>query len=533
MSIGVVARTGLVLLGVSGIVSASSSGHSEKSLSFTQLGTYASGAPLDTLGAEVAAYDPRTRRLFIVNVHARTIDIVDISDPSAPQPISAIALAPYGSQANSVAVRRGIVAAAVQAEVKTDPGHAVFFDVNGTFLAQVTVGSQPDMITFTPDGRRVLVANEGEPNDAYDVDPEGSASIIDLPGRISRLTDADVFTARFTAFNDARLDRSIRIFGPGATVAQDLEPEHVTVSDDSQTAWVVLQENNAIAELDLRKRRFTRLTGLGFKDHSRTSKGLDASDRDGPSNTGRVNIANWPVLGMYMPDGIASYKAKGRTYLVTANEGDARDYDGFAEEARVSSLTLDPAVFPDAAALQTNAQLGRLTVTTAGADRNGDGLVDRLLAFGGRSFSIWSDDGRQVFDSGDAFERITAAALPAFFNSDHVNNTSFDTRSDNKGPEPEGVAVAKLFGRWYAFVGLERIGGFVVADITNPFHPQFVRYVNNRNFSGDPSAGTAGDLGPEGLFVISEEDSPTRQPLLVVTHEVSGTTTMFGISKAR
>ncbi len=533
MTNGVAVRTVLLLLAVSGAVAGSSSGHSQKSITIAPLGTYVSGAPLDSLGAEVAAYDPGTRRLFIVNVHARTVDIVDITDPSAPAPVGQIAVTPYGSHANSVAVRHGIVVAAVQAEVKTDPGKAVFFDTSGTFLAQVTVGPQPDMITFTPDGRRILVANEGEPNDAYDLDPEGSVSIIELRRRVSGLTDADVVTAGFAAFNDARLDRSIRIFGPGATVAQDLEPEHITVSDDSETAWVVLQENNAIAELDLERRRFTRLTGLGFKDHSRAWKGLDAGDRDGPANAGRINIARWPVLGMYLPDAIVSYKVKGRTYLVTANEGDARDYDGFAEEARVSSLALDPAVFPDAAVLQTNAQLGRLTVTTAGADRNGDGLVDRLLAFGARSFSIWTDDGRQVFDSGDALEKITAAALPAFFNSDHVSNTSFDTRSDNKGPEPEGVAVAKISGRWYAFVGLERIGGIVVTDITDPFHPHFVQYVNNRNFTGSPAAGTAGDLGPEGLFVISEDDSPTGRPLLVVTNEVSGTTTVFGISKAR
>ena len=242
--------------------------------------------------------DPRTRRLFIVNVHARTIDIVDIADPSAPAAVGQIAVTPYGSHANSVTVRHGLVVAAVQPEVKTDLGKAVFFDTNGTFLAQVTVGPQPDMITFTPDGRRILVANEGEPNDAYDLDPEGSVSIIELRRRVSGLTDADVLTAGFAAFSRR---------------GEDLRP------------LVCVRGPRAN-----RRHRRHRLT-----------------------------------------------------------------------------------------------------------------------------------------------------------------------------------------------------------DITNPIHPQFVQYVNNRHFTGSPAAGTAGDLGPEGLFVISEDDSPTGRPLLVVTNEVSGTTTVFGISKAR
>jgi hypothetical protein len=200
----------------------------------------------------------------------------------------------------------------------------------------VEVGALPDMLVFTPDGKRVLVANEGEPNDAYDVDPEGSVSIIDLPNDITKLTQANVRTATFDKFNDAELDPSIRIFGPGATVAQDLEPEYITVSKDSKTAWVALQENNAIAVLDIDSGEFTALRGLGFKDHRLPGNELDVSDRDK-----QINITNWPVFGIYQPDAIASYDYQGRTYIVTANEGDARDYDGFSEEFRVKDLMLD------------------------------------------------------------------------------------------------------------------------------------------------------------------------------------------------
>ena len=323
----------------------------------------------------------------------------------------------------------------------------------------------------------MLVANEGEPNDAYTVDPEGSVSIIDISHGIRRLRQSDVVTADFKKFNNAKLDPSIRIFGPNATVAQDLEPEYIAVSKDSKEAWVTLQENNAIAHLDLKKGRFTKLIGLGTKNHSLPGNELDASDRDNA-----INIANWPIKGFYLPDAIASYEYRGKTFLVTANEGDTRDYDGFSEEARVSSLTLDPVKFPNAADLKQNAKLGRLTVTKANGDTDGDGDFDEIYATGGRSFSIWSESGKLVFDSGADFERIIAERFPNNFNSNNEAN-NFDDRSDNKGPEPEGVTIARISGDTYAFITLERIGGIMIYNISNPFDVSFVDYVNTRDFA--------------------------------------------------
>jgi DNA-binding beta-propeller fold protein YncE len=216
------------------------------------------------------------------------------------------------------------------------------------------------MIVFTPDGKKVLVANEGEPNDDYTIDPEGSVSIIDLARGVTRIQQGDVVTADFKQFNNVKLDPTIRIFGPKAKVAQDLEPEYITVSKDSQQAWATLQENNAVAHLDIGRASFTKLIGLGVKDHSLPGNELDASDRDGT-----INIVNWPIKAFYLPDAVASYEFSGKTYLITANEGDTRDYDGYSEEERVSSLALDPVKFPNAADLQQNAKLGRLTVTSA------------------------------------------------------------------------------------------------------------------------------------------------------------------------
>ncbi len=246
---------------------------------------------------------------------------------------------------------------------------------------------------------------------------------------------------------------------------------------------------------------------------------LDASDNDNA-----ISLRNWPVLGMYMPDGVASYQANGQTYYITANEGDAR-----SEDRRVSSLTLDPVAFPDAS-LKNPDRLGRLNVSNSNGDLDGDGDYDQLYAYGARSFSVWDSFGNQVFDSSDDLERITAARYPGFFNASNTNNT-FDNRSDDKGPEPEGVTIGQINGRTYAFIGLERTGGFMVYDVTSPGQAQFVAYTNNRNFEGVPREGTAGDLGPEGLIFISRADSPNGQALMVVANEVSGTTSIFGVSQ--
>ncbi|MDX2231718.1 MAG: choice-of-anchor I family protein [Leptolyngbyaceae cyanobacterium bins.349] len=881
-------------------------------------------------GSEISAYDPATKRLFVISGGA-LIEVLDLSTPSNPTLVSTLNVAAFGGGANSVAVNNGIVAVAVEGFVRTNPGTVVFFDVGGNFLNQVTVGALPDMLTFTPDGKRILVANEGEPSSygqPNSIDPVGSVSIVDISNGV---TSATVATAGFERFNSLKADlqaKGIRIFGPGATVAQDLEPEYITVSADNKTAWVTLQENNAIAVVDIATATITNILPLGLKDHSKglpslttyeftdlpplgttvggqeinlggfsglffegkaangnlqfithtdrgpnaeptgsnrpfplpdfqpqlirfelnqqtgelfiteqiglnredgtpltglpnlqagvagtaytdevpvdvfgkplandklggdfealvvapdgtfwlsdeyrpaiyqfdrhgnlinrfipegaptatgefgtpafpavyaqrrtnrgfealalegtklyafiqsaidnpdtpgdttsrnsrnlrifefdivtqkvtgeylyildsisgsgnartdkigdavslgngkflvverddratadankliyeidlrsatnvnnpatltgipagktleqltvaelsaaniqpaskrltvnaaaigytgiekleglalidantiavindndfgvggstligdgtlsepsvpsaiklglitfdQSNGLDSSDRDGPNNTGRINIQNQPVFGMYQPDAIARFTGlDGKTYLITANEGDARDYTGFAEEIRVgaSQYVLDPTTFPNAAALKNNAVLGRLTVTNATGDIDGDGDFDQIHVFGGRSVTIRDTAGNIVFDSGDQFERITAAAVPTLFNS-NGDAATFDTRSDNKGPEPEGVVIGVVDERSYAFIGLERTGGVMVYDVTNAQKPQFLEYVT-----------APGDISPEGLTFIPASQSPNGVALLITTNEVSGTTGIF------
>ena len=243
-----------------------------------------------------------------------------------------------------------------------------------------------------------------------------------------------------------------------------------------------------------------------------------------------------------LPDAIASFRANGKTWLVTANEGDAREYAAYAEEARIKDLPLDKLAFPDRASLRLDGNLGRLLVSTVDADTDGDGDVDALYSFGGRSLSIWDEHGALVWDSGALLEQATADAFPEHFNVD-TDDSQVEKRSDAKGPEPEGVTIGKLRGRQYAFVGLERIGGVAAFDVTDPAAPSLAAYVNNRDFDYDPFApfeegeldpdalffGPIGDLGPEGLLFIPARRSPIGKALLVVCNEVSGTTTIWRV----
>jgi DNA-binding beta-propeller fold protein YncE len=469
-------------------------------------------------GSEIPAYDAGTRQIYIVT-GGPYLEILDISNPITPTLVTTVTIGEGG--ANSVAVGHGYVAVAVANSDTQANGFVHFYDLEGTFVVSVTAGALPDMLTFTPDGQSVLVANEGEPNDDYDVDPEGSVSVIDISGGIPSLTQADVTQIGFSDFNTGgpragELPADVRIFGPGATVAQDLEPEYIAVSPDSSTAWVTLQENNAVAVIDLTTNEVSVIAALGFKDYSAFGNQLDPSDRDSG-----IALGNWPVKGMYQPDAIAAIEAGGQIYLLTANEGDARDYDGFSEEARVKNLDLDSTVFTPTAFFQNDANLGRLKTTIVNGDANNDDLYEEIYAFGGRSFSVWSGSGEITFDSGHQFEHLTAALSPDSFNSEGDDST-FDERSDDKGTEPEGIAKGMIDGRYYAFIGLERIGGIMVYDITDPTMPRFVEYV----------APTNGDTSPEGLLFISAEDSPVCSPLLVVSYEVSGTTAVYRLDAA-
>lgn len=515
------------------------------SLTLEKIGGYAHAGGASS--AEITAYDPLTKRLFVINGALASVDVLDLSNPAAPALITSISAASFGpglAAINSVAVFNGVVALAVEANPKTSAGVVAWVRASDlAILGTDTVGALPDMVTFTPDGSHLLVANEGEPN-SYgqpdSVDPVGSVSVIALAGVTPTATAATltrtVSSAGFGSFDGqiaSLRTAGVRIYGPGASVSQDLEPEYITVSADSKTAYVTLQENNAIATVDIASKSITSVKPLGFKDHNVAGMGMDVSDRDSVINanggTAAVKIGPVPVKGLYLPDAIASYSAAGKTWLITANEGDAREWTGLVEERSVSShcsLGLDPTVFNDAANQILDSNLGRLNITTtpnAGVDgKNGAGLCNELYSFGARSFSIWSADVNRVFDSGDDLEQRTQALANVNFNASNTNNT-LDSRSRSKGPEPEGVTVGTFGSKTFAFIGLERVGGVMVYDVTNPNAPVYTTYLNTRT-------GATGDRGPEGLTLIKAAQSPNGKPLLVVGNETSGTTAVFQLN---
>ncbi|WP_323775038.1 choice-of-anchor I family protein [Alcanivorax sp.] len=590
------------------------------SIKLSYVSRYSTGS-FDASAAEIPAYDAASQRLFVVNAEQGELDVLDLSDPENPVKIDAISAAgiAVGAEVNSVAASHGLVAVAIEADPKTDNGFVALYQASDlTLLGSKEVGAQPDMVAFTPDGTRVLTANEGEPSDNYQIDPDGSISIVDF----SDPANPTVSTADFTAYNgqeDALRSQGVRIYGPGASAAQDLEPEYIAVSADGSTAWVVLQENNALAKVDIATATVTDIVTLGESDRSVAGNGIDASDDDGV-----IDIKTFAgVVGLYQPDAIHAYTVNGNTYLVTANEGDARawgedndaywgeeaDEDavppvvcmpnaslGFVEEFRVKHLVhnsgfarrcgddlppqlsaladgalLDPAVFGycgaeagDSGDCRDDDVLGRLKITwTMGYKTNADGspkmyndageedagagdriMYDTLYSYGGRSFSIRDEDGALVFDSGDAIEQFLASDdcklgsdrsidCADYFNTGHDEGDAMDSRSDAKGPEPEGLTIGQIGDKHFLFLGLERMGGVLVYDITDPTAPVYQDYLNSREtWDVDPDAGNLegyGDLGPEGLVFIPAADSANGKALLVVGNEVSGSTAIYEV----
>lgn len=476
-----------------------------------------------TSTCEIVVYDSASKRLITTSSIQNRLDISNFANPANIQLIKSIDMAPYGG-VTSVATYNGVVAVSSPNVNPQLPGSVVFFNTNGDFQKQVTVGALPDMVCFTPDGKFVLTADEGQPNDAYTVDPEASVSMIDISGGITALTQANVTVIPFTSFNAqeaALLASGVRKLKATSTLSQDFEPEFITVAADSKKAWVTLQENNAIGEIDITSKTITSVWSCGTKDFTAMGNGFDASD-----NNSNILIANWPIKSYYLADGVANYSVGSDTYLVTANEGDEKEYGGLVERTTVGAVKLDSIKFPNRDVLQQSYNMGRLRITNLKGDTDNDGDYDELYMVGARSFSIFNANTKSiVYDSKDDFETITASdsATASIFNADNEGN-GFKGRSRAKGPEPEGVTVAKISGQTFAFVALERVGGVMVYNITNPTTPTFSDYKNSRS-----KTAYTGDHGPEGIIYITPQASPNGKAYIVVANEISGTVSVFEV----
>jgi len=434
--------------------------------------------------AEILAFDASTKTLWVAG--SKGIDVLNAANGSF---IGHIDTSAFGGSANSVAISNGLAAVAIEASTRTQPGVVTFFDTasrslaGGFYPSSVTVGALPDMLTFTPDGSKLLVANEGTPTiygtaigssiprvfGAPALDPVGSVSIIDVATRsvIATPTFAGVPTT----------GTHLR-----TTTGMDFEPEYIAVNAAGTKAYVALQEANGIAVLDLSSRSFEKVIGLGAKDFSLPGNEID------PRNDGSVNFISVQAKGLYMPDSMATYQAVtnnvARTYIVTANEGDFREDDA----DRIAAGTLGAAN-----------PLDRLRISAT------DSSPGNLFVAGARSFSIWDENGVQVYDSGSLLDRMAFS-----------KGIYDDGRSRDKGVEPEGLALLELNGRTLAFIGLERTTQSAVAifDVTDPFNVSYVDMIVSE-----------GDRSPEGLTAYVMDGNY----YLAFSNEVSMTTSVYSL----
>ena len=459
-------------------------------LNLSLLSSYSNGAS-GTNSAEIVAFDPSVDRLYIANSIAGKLDIVNFANPAAPVAITSINITTYGG-INSIVAHDSIIACAIESVPAQNNGKVVFFDYNGNYINQVEVGPMPDMIT-----------------------------------------NANVTNVGFTAYNGQEVAlraQGIRVFSSSASVAQDFEPEYIAVSEDNTKAYVSLQENNALVTIDLATNSIISLSALGYSSYSGASgNAMDASDQSGAV----LITGNLPIKGAYMPDAMTYKTIGGQGLLFTANEGDSREFGSVIDANRISSATfnnvLDATAFPDQSILRNNKFLGRLSALKYSGDTDGDGDYDELHVMGGRSYSIWNaQTGALVYDSKDLIEQITAnhPTFGAIFNASNTTGApASKNRSDDKGPEPEGVAVSTINGSTYAFVSLERIGGVMMFNVDNPNTPVFVGYANNRSttLSGP-------DLGAEGIIIIPAADSPNGKTLVILANEVSSTLSIYQVN---
>jgi choice-of-anchor I-like protein/phytase-like protein len=241
-------------------------------LNIDHLSTYHTGV-FDGGAAEIVAYDKNGERIFFINGDNKSVDVLDVSNPELPNLVNQIDITPYGGGLNSVAIFGDLVAVAIENEIKQEPGAIVFFDTGGNFLNQVPAGALPDMVIFSKDGQKVLSANEGEPNDDYNVDPEGSVTIVDLSAGVSNAVATQVTFEAYNSRKASLMNRGIRIFGNDgmASVAQDIEPEYIAFSPDGTLAYVSCQENNALAIVDIEQATVIDILALGYKDHEKGS----------------------------------------------------------------------------------------------------------------------------------------------------------------------------------------------------------------------------------------------------------------------
>ena len=533
---GLVAAFALIGSGLSCAVSTPAHAQTADAMTMTKIAGYSTGATPNPDGgiAEIVQYNRDNHSFYVVNGSTSPASLEIVALPSTGYGSTPLNLAKTASvniesllathapgfsygDLTSVAIDtvKNRVYAAVQESTFNKAGLIVVLDYAGNYVTSYEAGVQPDMVTVAPGGRYVISADEGEPRDGIVAnDPAGTVTVIDTDAnKVSHVGFAD--TAKIDDLAHIRgveRDPATNLMKPRtkADAVTDFEPEYVTVQ--GSRAYVTLQENSAVATVDLPSASLVSVKGLGAKDVRTAGNEADLLRDD------RIDIDNYPAKMMYMPDGIASHAIGGKTYLFTANEGDVSEFiDNSIPVNELAPHLTDPV-----------AKSFWEGVTSNPGDVAAD-MSDLSVPYfyGARSFSVWNTDGTQVFDSGSDIEKITAERLPDYFNisNDKYKKSDFDKRSGKKGPEPENVEIGTVGTKTFAFVCLERIGGVMTYDVTDPTKPTFANYINTREFTSD----LGGDNSPEGLDFIPAQDSPTGKALLLASFEVGGTVAVYEV----
>ena len=519
----------------------------EATVKVTEVSSISSGAGEGS--AEIAAFHAGSKRIFATNGVKNSIDVFDISDVANPKKIESISLERYGNDITSVAAGRDVVVAAVLVTesfsatgVPTTPnGKIVVFDTNGTFLSATDVlGVLPDSVTFAPDGTTALVAIEGQPVCAKDdpattekestdyskaSDPVGGVSVVDL-------TDPTAPVVRFAGFEKFSVAqmraKGIAVSAVVNDVSKDFEPEFVTATDN-KTAYVTIQEANAIGKLNIKTATFESVSRAFEGNLSKVAR--DTSDKD--SGAGPRTYKN--VVAASQPDAIAGFKFGYGNYYLTANEGDAREYTCLNDDLRAASLKVDPRRFPDWKAMSATTALGRAKVNPNIGDRDGDGDIDTIHLRGANSTTMYHN-GAIVWDSADLLDQIQTSAFGvANINGSHSLSADKSTmnyvgqdRSDDKGSEPEGVAVGMVGERRIAILGLERMTALVVFDITDPRAPVFQEWLQMLPTKATPAKDVK-HWSPEGIVFVPADKSPSGKALIITSYELSGSLSIHEI----
>lgn len=516
------------------------------------------GTPIFTLvseSAEQLAYDPESKFVYVVG--SSKINVIDVSNVESPKIIYHKMMGDFDP--TDVEFCGDHVFVTLDNNQDRERGRLVVFKkFDPTYstmetVINITVGPLPDMLLPTTDCKTIVIALEGEAfaRNGTLVDPEGGVGLLKFKDRNISPSNYTYKRLNFTYFNDRWNDLSksgVRFIYKERNnrFSQDLEPEYITFSKDEKTAYICLQENNAIAVLDLETENITSIHGLGFKDWKNSK--LDASDRDGG-----INIRSLPVYGMYQPDSIYVIKVNGEEYLVTSNEGDSKDYSGyvldttgFSEEIRAKDASLSEnseinqwMLLNNISGIMDNSILGRLVITTE-TGKLPNGSYDKLYTFGGRGFSIWKVGTMSlVYDSGSEVEDAHSQERPDLFNSQaeigvKIKDT-VDSRSDNKGPESESLAIGHDGDKVIIFVGHERPGSISVysvdSDISSPKFESIFWDVPNSEETWTQAfeQRRVSALDPEDLKYISPQESPNGRPLLLVAGSVSGTLSILEV----